>query len=135
MSENRTGPVDYGWDGAPGKDPGSQPPRMGGANVTVATSAPFGVLARVWWAMFWRYLVALAMILVVAFMVGLVLGLVGLVTHIDKTSRDSVGHAIGFCIGMGGGVFASIRIIGMILGKSFGGYRLVFLKEKNPQGY
>ncbi|MEM9159284.1 MAG: hypothetical protein AAGB46_09565 [Verrucomicrobiota bacterium] len=80
---------------------------------------------RVWWSYLWRNLVAVivgfAASFIVSFVVGAILGMIG----VDLQIIRIIGGAIGFVIGFG----VSIVPVKMILGKSFGSYRLVLLKN------
>jgi hypothetical protein len=86
-------------------------------------------VVRVWWAYLWRKLLAMVVAMIVGGLVGgiigFALGLAGMPTDDIKMFATPIGMIIGLAI--------SIVPVKMILGKSFGDFRLVLVAntEKN----
>ena len=80
---------------------------------------------RVWWSYLWRNLLAIlaAMLLggLAGFFIGVVTGILGISTETTKLMATVVGAVIGLAI--------SIVPIKLILGKDFGEFRLVLVKN------
>jgi len=86
----------------------------------------WGRVVRVWWAYLWRNLVAIFAVVVLAALLGF---LVGAVFGSSKTSHN-IATVLGGVMGLAG----SIVPIKLILGKDFGGFRLVLLSKERRQG-
>lgn len=90
-----------------------------------------GRVMVVWWAYFWRSVIAMGLAIViagaVAFIVGFMLGGMGVPSNIIYVA----GQAIGLIVGM----VMTVLPIKMILGKDYGKFRLVLLAKEpvNPQ--
>ena len=87
----------------------------------------WGRTAKVWWAFFWRNVLAIIAGVVAAMIVG---GIIGFILGILGASLQTV-QVIGGAIGLGIGLAISIVPIKLILGKDFGEFRLVLLQNEN----
>ncbi len=80
---------------------------------------------RIWWAYAWRnLLMTLASMVaggIVGFIVGFLLGLLGVEQQIIQYITGSLGFVIGFLL--------SVLPMRMILGKNFGDFRLVLIRN------
>lgn len=83
-------------------------------------------LARIWWAWFWRSLVASAVAVPVAFLLGLWFG--ALVNLLGLPAW--VGGALGGAGGTVLGLLISLLTLSQILGRNFGDFRLVLLERR-----
>ncbi|MFZ0427463.1 MAG: hypothetical protein WAO20_05055 [Acidobacteriota bacterium] len=79
----------------------------------------------VWWALFWRQLIAGVVGLVVSAAVGTLLGLVFGAMKIHQLVASCTAFPLGLGIGLG----LSIIPVKMVLGKEFGEFQLVLLKR------
>jgi len=84
---------------------------------------------QVWWAYFWRNLLALAATMVVGMILGAVLGLALAAAGVSKETVPLVSGPIGALFG----VAISIIPVRLILGKDFGEFRLVLLANSHPR--
>lgn len=80
---------------------------------------------KVWWAYFWRSLIAMLGAMVIGGIVG---GIIGFIIGMMGSSRESI-QLLVTPIGMIIGILMSIVPIKLILGKNFGDFRLVLLKN------
>ena len=87
----------------------------------------WGRTAKVWWAFFWRNVLAIFAGVVAAMIVG---GIIGFILGILGASLQTV-QVIGGAIGLGIGLAISIVPIKLILGKDYGEFRLVLLQNEN----
>jgi hypothetical protein len=83
----------------------------------------WGRVFRVWWAYTWRNLIALVIAVIVGWKLGYFLGYVaaatGIPTYIIRSSALPLGFLFGFV--------TSMIVLKMILGKTYGDFRLVLL--------
>jgi hypothetical protein len=87
----------------------------------------WGRAARVWWAYFWRNLVAVAAGSLIGIALGAILGFIlGAAGARAETIRIAA-----FPIGIVVGLLVSIVPIRLVLGKDFGAFRLVLLRNPN----
>lgn len=86
----------------------------------------WGRMLRVWWAHFWRSMIAAIVGMLLGGVVGFILGAILYASGVTspETIQIIVGP-IGFIIG----VFISIFPMKMILGKDFGEFRLVLVES------
>lgn len=88
----------------------------------------WGRATQVWFAYFWRNLLALVGGLILGGLLGLLLGVLGKAAGVS----DEVGQNISMVIGAVVGLAISIIPIRLILGKDFGEFRLVLLSNQHP---
>lgn len=85
-------------------------------------SPKWGVVARVWWLIFWRgTAISIAAGTVVGFIVGLISKLLGL----DPGLKTAIIAVAGATLGLLGGLLA----VSMALRKRYRGFRLVIVKD------
>lgn len=85
----------------------------------------WGRSTRVWWALFWRCLVATIIVLIIASVFGFIVGFIISATGGTITSTINI-----ILMSIGGimGLVASFVPVKMILGKDFGEFRLALVK-------
>jgi len=83
---------------------------------------------RVWWAYSWRYLIAMIIILILSMIVS---GIIGFVLG-SLGCSDLVIQIVNFPISLLLGLSTSIAPFRLILGKTFGQFRLVLLSTSQP---
>lgn len=88
----------------------------------------WGRAARVWWAYFWRNLLAIVGAVVVGAILGGILGMVLGAMGLSPSTIKIVVAPISIILGFG----ISIIPVKMILGKDFGAFRLVLVEKHNP---
>jgi len=81
---------------------------------------------KVWWAYFWRSLIAVIAAVIVGAIVGFILGFIMGAMRVDPDTIQYVASPIGAIIGIG----FSIIPMKMILGKDFGQFRLVLVSKE-----
>jgi hypothetical protein len=81
-------------------------------------------LLRVWWAYFWRSLVAIVVAMVLGAIVGGILGAIMGVMGVSIQTIQLVTAPLGAILGL----VISVFPMKMILGKSFGEFRLVLVQ-------
>jgi hypothetical protein len=88
-------------------------------------------VVRIWWAYFWRNLIALIASLICGGIVGGIMGFVGSLLGVPLETILLVNMPISFVLGS----IISIIPMKMIIGKDFGEFRLVLLaKEASSLG-
>ena len=85
---------------------------------------------RVWWAHFWRNLIAIIVAMILGGIVGFILGLILGILKFESQSIKYVAFIFGSIIGL----FISTFPMKMILGKDFGEFRLVLLSKTTGPG-
>jgi hypothetical protein len=84
---------------------------------------------RIWWSYLWRNLIAIivAMLLggIVGFVIGFILGSLGISVETIQLITAPIGAVIGLVI--------SVFPLKMILGKDFGEFRLVLVKNETDR--
>lgn len=82
---------------------------------------------RIWWALVWReFVAALVAVIggaVLGFIVGFILGILGIPVSLIKVVTGSIGGALGLAI--------SVVPVKLIIGRDFGGFRLVLLTSSS----
>ncbi len=89
----------------------------------------FWTLVHVWWSITWRSILWLALAEVVLFIFFFVVGMVGRLAGVDLQAVKPVLKMTGFIMGMGCGIWSFVMAFRAILGKSFSGCKLLFLKS------
>ena len=89
----------------------------------------WGRAARVWWSYLWRNLFAIVAAMVIGGLIGAVLGFILGIAGVAQNKIVMLTLPIGMIVGLG----ISIVPIKMILGKNFGEFRLVLVKNQTPQ--
>ncbi len=82
---------------------------------------------RVWWAYFWRSLIAIAASIVVGAVVGGILGFILGAAGVPTKTIPIVTAPVGFVVGL----LFSVVPVKMILGKDFGEFRLLLVATQN----
>jgi len=77
---------------------------------------------QIWWSWCWRTMVIVSPL---SFLVGVAAGIIMTILNIDIEKNTLPLQVIGLCIGF----YFSIRVLKMILGKSFNGYRIALIKK------
>ncbi|MGH1403175.1 MAG: hypothetical protein ACRBDL_02935 [Alphaproteobacteria bacterium] len=77
---------------------------------------------KIWWAMTWRLI---PLIFVGAFIVGLILGLIGTSMGIESRSIETIAGFSGAFLGL----FLSVKVIMHLMTKGFGEYRLAVVRK------
>lgn len=85
----------------------------------------WGKVIRVWWAYFWRNLVAIIVAAIAGGIVGFIFGFVLGAMGVASSTIQYVIAPIGVIIGLG----LSVIPMKMILGKDFGQFRLVLVSK------
>ncbi len=84
---------------------------------------------RVWWSLFWRNLIAIivAMLMggLVGGVIGFVMGLMGFPVRLIQIVCAPIGFIIGIAV--------SVVPVKMILGKTFGEFRLILVSSKQDE--
>ena len=87
----------------------------------------WGRTAKVWWAFFWRGMVALIAAAVAVMILGGIIGFILSLLGASLQTAQLVMLPISFVIGLA----VSIVPMKLILGKDFGEFRLVLLQKEN----
>ncbi|WP_207063822.1 hypothetical protein [Motiliproteus sp. SC1-56] len=82
---------------------------------------------RVWWSYLWRNLLAIAASAIVGGIIGVALGFILSAMGLSSQSIQNITGPIGGVLGL----LLSIIPIKMILGKDFGEFRLVLVKNQS----
>jgi len=80
-------------------------------------------ILRIWWAYFWRNLIAIVASGIISALVGAVLGIILSRSGIDFEAARPYFTVLGLAIGLA----VSIVPVALILGKDFGDFRLVLV--------
>ena len=86
--------------------------------------------AKVWWSYLWRNLIAIVGAVIIGAIVGGIFGFILGMFGASKETIQVVVAPIGFIIGLG----ISIVPLKLILGKDFGEFRLVLIKNVSNDG-
>lgn len=86
----------------------------------------WGRLMRIWWAWFWRSLVASAVAAPVAYLGGLWFGALVNLLGLPVWLGGLLGGAAGVILGL----LVSLLTLSQILGRNFGDFRLVLLEKR-----
>jgi uncharacterized protein YacL len=82
---------------------------------------------KVWWSIFWRYIIAMMAAMVIAGIIGVVIGFV----FSALGAPTIMGEIIAFPVSVILALLASIVPFKMILGKDYGEFRLVLLQNES----
>jgi hypothetical protein len=91
---------------------------------------PFDVMLRLWWGLTWRVWAWLLLSMAAVMVVGALVGVFVAVTGGGKAEALHIIKPLGLILGIGTGIGATMQAIRGILGRTFGGRRLVLLKPE-----
>ena len=86
----------------------------------------WGRFIRVWWAHYWRCLIAMIICFIICSIIGFIIGFVMGMLGASIRMIQVVSFTIGLIIGLG----VSLVPMRMILGKDFGEFRLVLISNE-----
>ncbi len=89
----------------------------------------FWTLVCVWWSLTWRTCMWLLLAEIVLFIFFFVIGFVGHFAGVEPQSISPILKITGFIMGLGCGIWSFTMSFRGLLGKSFSGYKLLFLKS------
>jgi MFS family permease len=88
----------------------------------------FKIAARVYWSMFWCYIVfGMLPGFVIGAVMGFAIGIVGYVSGFDKTTIMGINVCLNMMIGLAWGITVSIFIIKHLLDKQYKTFRIAIL--------
>ena len=88
------------------------------------------ITVRVWWAYIWRWLLTTIVMLILSFGVGALLQSVTRLLSLPAELMTSVGRVVGWMLGLS----ATIVPFRFILGKRYGGFRLIVVPAESTGG-
>jgi hypothetical protein len=91
------------------------------------TEITWGKATKVWWSIWWRNIIAIFAAMIIGGIIGGILGAVLGVAGVPIEALQIITMPIGFV----GGIAVSIVPIKMVLGKSYGDFRLVLVENNN----
>ena len=91
---------------------------------------PTAALLGIWLAFAWRFCVAMLAVFLACFLLGLLIGIIGITAGLDTGLTTTLSAVFGLTFIFAGTLWAGWQAFQTILGRSFGGWRLVVVPEK-----
>ena len=95
--------------------------------VNMETEITWGKATKVWWSIMWRNLIAIFAAMIIGGIIGGIMGVIMGAAGVPVETIQIIAAPIGFIIG----IAVSIVPIKMVLGKSYGDFRLVLVENTN----